>query len=158
QALAIAWDSRPAAQGGQRWFHLYPDQNLTTHDPLHWTGPNQNWNYMCADCHSTDLRKNFDLSRNAYPTTWSAIDVSGEARYGAGSNHVAWAKATPRPADATKGLAAALTDASGGRWVLDPAVGTAIRSAPRQSTLEIDTCAHCHSRRREIVESFAYGH
>ena len=24
QALGIAWDTRPKAQGGQRWFHLYP--------------------------------------------------------------------------------------------------------------------------------------
>jgi hypothetical protein len=26
QALGIAWDARPADQGGQRWFHLYPDE------------------------------------------------------------------------------------------------------------------------------------
>ena len=26
QALGIAWDSRPKDKGGQRWFHLYPDQ------------------------------------------------------------------------------------------------------------------------------------
>lgn len=38
QALGIAWDSRPKEQGGQRWFHLYPDQNLMHKDPLHWTG------------------------------------------------------------------------------------------------------------------------
>jgi hypothetical protein len=25
QALGIAWDSRPKDQGGQRWFHPYPD-------------------------------------------------------------------------------------------------------------------------------------
>lgn len=28
QALGIAWDSPPKEQGGQRWFHLYPDQQL----------------------------------------------------------------------------------------------------------------------------------
>ena len=28
QALGIAWDSRPKDKGGQRWFHLYPDQKL----------------------------------------------------------------------------------------------------------------------------------
>ena len=46
---------RPKEQGGQRWFHLYPAERITSGDPLHWTGPNQNWNYMCADCHSTNL-------------------------------------------------------------------------------------------------------
>ena len=26
QALGLAWDSRPSDEGGQRWFHLYPDE------------------------------------------------------------------------------------------------------------------------------------
>ncbi len=60
QALGIAWDSRPKEQGGQRWFHLYPDQNLMHKDPPHWTGLQQSWNHMCAECHSTNLRKNYD--------------------------------------------------------------------------------------------------
>ena len=54
QALSIAWDSRPRAQGGQRWFHLYPDEAIGSDDELHWTGLQMNWNYMCADCHSTN--------------------------------------------------------------------------------------------------------
>jgi hypothetical protein len=37
QALSIAWDTRPRAQGGQRWFHLYPGQDVTHRDELHWT-------------------------------------------------------------------------------------------------------------------------
>ena len=49
QALPIAWDTRPADDGGQRWFHLYPDEALPAGDVLHWSGPNQNWNYMCAE-------------------------------------------------------------------------------------------------------------
>ena len=28
QALSLAWDARPKAQGGQRWFHLYPDERI----------------------------------------------------------------------------------------------------------------------------------
>ena len=44
QSLPIAWDARPRAQGGQRWFHMYPAERITSTDPLHWTGPNQNWN------------------------------------------------------------------------------------------------------------------
>jgi hypothetical protein len=72
QALGIAWDSRPKEQSGQRWFHLYPDQKLKPRDPLHWTGRDQTWNYQCADCHSTNLQKNYDLSANTYATTWTA--------------------------------------------------------------------------------------
>jgi hypothetical protein len=36
QALGIAWDSRPAEQGGQRWFHLYRDEpDYGPDNPLH---------------------------------------------------------------------------------------------------------------------------
>ncbi|HSQ70958.1 MAG TPA: multiheme c-type cytochrome, partial [Rubrivivax sp.] len=91
QALGIAWDSRPAAQGGQRWFHLYPDRKLEPGDPLHWTGIDQVWNYQCADCHSTNLRKNYDETTNTYATTWTDINVNCEACHGPASNHVAWA-------------------------------------------------------------------
>ena len=91
QALGIAWDSRPKAQGGQRWFHLYPGQNIKAGDPLHWTGVQQNWNFQCAECHSTNLRKNFDAKTGTFETKWSEIDVACEACHGPGSNHVAWA-------------------------------------------------------------------
>jgi hypothetical protein len=69
QALGIAWDSRPRDQGGQRWFDLYPGQKLKPGDPLHWTGRDQTWNYQCADCHSTDLKKNYDRAANSYATS-----------------------------------------------------------------------------------------
>ena len=92
QALGIAWDSRPKEKGGQRWFHLYPGQNIKAGDPLHWTGIGQNWNYQCAECHSTNLRKNFDAATGTFKTTWSELNVSCEACHGPGSNHVAWAK------------------------------------------------------------------
>ena len=92
QALSIAWDSRPKEQGGQRWFHLYPGQNIRAGDWLHWTSGGQNWNFTCAECHSTNLRKNFDAATGIYKTTWSELNVSCEACHGPGSNHVTWAK------------------------------------------------------------------
>ncbi len=92
QSFVVAWDSRSKEQGGQRWFDLYPSQKITPSDPLHWTGRNQTWNYMCADCHSTNLRKNYDLAKDSYDTKWSEIDVSCESCHGPGSNHVAWAQ------------------------------------------------------------------
>ena len=93
QALSVAWDSRPADAGGQRWFHLYPDERITPDDPLHWTGPYENWNFMCSECHSTDVAKNFSLETDSYDTTWSEIDVSCESCHGPASEHVAWARA-----------------------------------------------------------------
>src|SRR5580765_3140887 len=32
QALSIAWDARPKAEGGQRWFHLYPNEPVPHND------------------------------------------------------------------------------------------------------------------------------
>ena len=84
QALGLAWDTRPRAQGGQRWFHLYPDVTLRAPDPLHWTGREQTWNFQCAECHSTDLRKRYDLATNRYATTWAELTVSCEECHGPG--------------------------------------------------------------------------
>ena len=42
QAHTAAWDARPVADGGQRWFHLHPDFSTPPGNPLHWTGDFQN--------------------------------------------------------------------------------------------------------------------
>ena len=89
QALSVAWDTRPRAAGGQRWFHLYPDQRISHTDELHWTGIRQNWNYMCADCHSTGVKKKYDAAANRFATTFSAVNVGCEACHGPGSRHAA---------------------------------------------------------------------
>ncbi len=75
QALGLAWDDRPGAEGGQRWYHLFPEEPLAAGDDFHWTGAQQNWNYMCADCHSTNLRKK--LRRGAGPVRH---DLGGDQR------------------------------------------------------------------------------
>src|SRR5581483_4485937 len=89
QALGIAWDSRPRAAGGQRWFALYPRARPGAR--LYWTGRAQTWNHQCAECHSTDLRKRYDPVRDAYATTWAEVSIGCEACHGPGSAHVAWA-------------------------------------------------------------------
>ncbi|HEX3403605.1 MAG TPA: tetratricopeptide repeat protein [Acetobacteraceae bacterium] len=159
QALGIAWDSRPKEQGGQRWLHLYPDQKLPPGDRLHWTGRDQTWNYMCADCHSTDVKKTFDLTTNTYATTWTDVDVSCEACHGPGSRHVAWAQThvdagsnAPGLSDAVReGLTNWLKATDRGHWEMNPETGIARRTEPLVSG-ELDTCAACHSRRRVIAK------
>ena len=130
--LSICWDTRPAEEGGQRWFHLYPPDGpigeIDHTDPLHWTGPLQNWNYMCAECHSTNLRKNYDAATDAYETSWSEIDVACEACHGPGRLHVDWAEAmeineTP-PKVEHLGLAVRLTDPGRDSWIVNP--GTSV--------------------------------
>ena len=164
QCLGIAWDTRPKAQGGQRWFHLYPNERIPAGDVLHWTGPNQNWNYMCADCHSTNLRRNYDLATNSYKTTWSEINVSCETCHGPGSTHVAWAEDRKR-----RGLTGRDSSSMGlvvqGLRAMDYSgfgVGDATRvvarlaDRPRQRA-EIQACAPCHSRRSPILTVPDYG-
>ena len=159
QALGIAWDTRPRDRGGQRWFFLYPGQKITADDSRHWTGIDQNWNYMCADCHSTNLRKRYDDRTRTFSTAYAEIDVSCEACHGPGSNHVSWAKKQGdwQTLDATEGLTLALDERKGVAWPIDPATGNARRSSPRQSEREIETCARCHARRGEIHEDYVHG-
>jgi predicted CXXCH cytochrome family protein len=154
QALSIAWDARPKEQGGAHWYHLYPNDRITDKDPLHWTRLNQNWNWMCADCHTTKLDRNYDLATNTYATTWNEMNVACEACHGPGSNHVDWANnSRGRPDLANLGLVVALDERRDVTWKRVVATGNAIRSAPLQSERELTTCAQCHARRT----SFAHG-
>ncbi len=146
QASSIAWDARSVEQGGQRWFHLYPDEAIDHEDPLHWTGTFQNWNTMCAECHSTNLEKNFSVETQAFDTTWSSIDVDCEACHGPGSAHVA------APNEVSLALPAMAR-----AWVMNEATGIAARSPALESSAEIEVCAQCHSRRAQLTDDFAPG-
>src|SRR5205814_2534639 len=59
QAIPFAYDTRPKERGGGRWYHLYANERITPGDEFHWSAPAYNWNKNCADCHSTDMRKNY---------------------------------------------------------------------------------------------------
>ena len=156
QCLAVAWDSRPADDGGQRWIHLYPDEAIPHNDVLHWTGRHQRWNTMCARCHSTGLERGYDQETRRYDTTWHEIDVSCEACHGPGAEHVAWANGE-RPEAQSYGLAISLKDPNAGKWALDLETGNAVRTAERGSRAQSETCARCHSRRATIDEAHVDG-
>jgi Tfp pilus assembly protein PilF len=157
QALGITWDSRLKEQGGQHWFHLYPDRKLPAGDRLHWTGRDQTGNYQCAYCHSTNLQKNYNLSADTYATTWTDLDVSCEACHGPGSRHVAWANSPEAKAYAADspdrmGLTNRLKPTDNGHWEMNPETGIA-RRTERLASTEIETCAACHSRRKVIAKT-----
>jgi predicted CXXCH cytochrome family protein len=153
QALSIAWDARPREVGGQRWFHLYPGERIDHRDELHWTRRQQNWNYMCADCHSTNLQKNYDATADTYATSWSEISVGCESCHGPGSAHVELASEGRGGA----GLSAALDERRGATWSIDPATGNARRTPARQSSRELDVCAQCHARRSQFSNAYRAG-
>lgn len=162
QALSVAWDSRPREAGGGRWFHLYPHERIPPQDELHWTRASQNWNWMCAECHATNLKRNYDAATDRYRTTWSEVDVSCEACHGPGSNHLAWAErlAGDQPLEPalaeTKGLVVALDERRGVSWSQD-ANGKPVRAPPLKSHREIEVCAQCHSRRAGLADGLSHG-
>jgi Tfp pilus assembly protein PilF len=154
QVLDIAWDSRLENEGGQRWFHIHQDDNVTHDDVLHWSGQNFNWNYMCADCHSTNLKKNYDAETKSYHTTYDLINVSCEACHGEGSEHVAWVK-DPKSYKGT--LKYALKDlGTKNRWKIDNKSAKPILLTEIDRT-EVEMCAKCHSRRSQLDDDFSEG-
>ncbi|MEM9645619.1 MAG: multiheme c-type cytochrome, partial [Planctomycetota bacterium] len=136
QVLRLSWDTAAA-----KWFYLAPpdvDEKLEPDDPLHWTGTAQRWQIMCADCHSTNLKKNFDVAENQYHTTFSEIDVSCESCHGPGSLHVQLATGRSLFWDRNHGYALA-------------------KLKGEDATAQLETCAPCHSRRAVLDDSFHGG-
>lgn len=123
QCLPIAWDLR-----AKKWFHLYPDLELDPEEWIYWTNQGQNWNSMCADCHSTELQKNYDPLTGSYDTKWVEINVGCEACHGAGSKHIAWAE-LPEMARAQKDN------------------GLLVQTSAINNRQQVELCAPCHSRR-----------
>jgi hypothetical protein len=144
QPLGIAWDARRAPEG-QRWYQPPKAANA-----LHWTSRSQNWNVMCADCHSTNVRKNYRRDRDRYETAFTDINVACEACHGPGSRHVVWARQGKRGAN--NGLTP-IRGADGGWWTRDAVTGIAHRDRPRTSFAEIEMCARCHSRRAQLTDN-----
>jgi predicted CXXCH cytochrome family protein len=124
QTLPIAWDTN-----GKRWFHLYPKEQILKNDPLHWSKSLQNWNKMCADCHTTNLHKNFDPKTKEYKTTYSEINVGCQSCHGPCGKHV---EAAQKARTLSTPLAV---------------------QVPSLTTLNsVDSCAFCHARRRLLRE------
>ncbi|MDT8989845.1 multiheme c-type cytochrome [Curvibacter sp. APW13] len=160
QALATAWDSRPQAQGGQRWFHLQGPHGVAAGDELHWTQRQSNWNTMCAECHSTDFQKRYDPASKTFSSTFAEMNVACEACHGPGSRHVEWAQSGQRDA-AAKGFAVDFSTRAAVSWPIDPATGVArpssIPSGPTEARTEVQVCARCHAHRSQEWPDHAAG-
>ena len=125
QCLTIAWDTKK-----KQWFDLYVGQDVPPGDWLHWTGRAQTWNTMCAECHSTNLQKGYDMETDSYKTTWSEIDVSCEACHGPASNHLTWAAQSKR------------------KRARDTTCGLETQPKLYDSKEHVAACSNCHARRQ----------
>lgn len=128
QALGVAWDTEH-----KRWFHLYPGQGVNFKNPLHWSKPSQNANFMCVECHTTGFKRNFDAASNTFASHWNSLGVGCQACHGPASNHLAWAAAQSPLANA----------------------GFEVNLAGKAATTEIETCARCHARRAPLSDGYS---
>ncbi|WP_191859464.1 tetratricopeptide repeat protein [Hanstruepera ponticola] len=125
QVLRVSWDTNK-----KRWYHQYPGDTISPHDWLHWTGVSQNWNTMCAECHSTNLEKNYNVEGDSYNTTYSSINVSCESCHGPAQKHVNWAKSANGNASKDTYLISLDTQLN-----------------------QMNSCAPCHARRTKLTET-----
>lgn len=130
QALGVAWDSEK-----HRWFHLYPGQGVNFKNPLHWSKPSQNANFMCVECHTTGFKRNFEAASNTFNSQWNSLGVGCQACHGPASNHVQWAGQK--------------TDLIHHGFDVD--------LKDKNATVEIETCARCHARRAPLGDGFTVG-
>ncbi len=130
QALGVAWDTEK-----NRWFHLYPGQGVNFKNPLHWSKPSQNANFMCVECHTTGYKRNFDAAKNTFDSQWNSLGVGCQACHGPASNHLEW---TAKKGDLIH-------------------AGFAVDLKDKDATVEIETCARCHSRRAPLGDGYTVG-
>ncbi|WP_223549077.1 multiheme c-type cytochrome [Pseudomonas sp. A-B-19] len=130
QALGVAWDTEK-----HRWFHLYPGQGVNFKNPLHWSKPSQNANFMCVECHTTGFKRNFDAAKNTFDSHWNSLGVGCQACHGPASSHLEW---TAKKTDLIH-------------------AGFAVDLKDKNATVEIETCARCHSRRAPLDDGYTVG-
>jgi predicted CXXCH cytochrome family protein len=149
QSLPFAWDSRPANTGGQKWFHLYADENIFPGDALHWRANSHNANHMCIECHTTAFDKGAQPNGQGFTSTWQETGVGCESCHGPGSNHLAWNSSPNKEQFENKGWAIRMTSGSPSLWQAQHA-----EQPPRRTeagdALQVERCAQCHSRRARI--------
>ena len=141
QATELAWDPHK-----QEWFDVYGNEDRQPGEWGHWTGRGMTWNQMCASCHNTRVRKNYDIPTDSYHTAMAEMTVGCEACHGPMGAHVDWQqKHHPGPAYANKST-------PGGAA---PAADPTVRELSRDQVF--DTCGMCHARRAELTGDFAPG-
>ena len=128
QTLEVAFDPKRS-----EWFDVYGDEDRRPGEWGHWTGRGMSWNAMCANCHNTRLRKNYDEATDTYRTVMAEMSVGCESCHGPMKAHAEWRHQYPNSKEP------------------DPTVKKLTRDQ------DFDTCGSCHARRRELTGDFVPG-
>lgn len=147
QVLPFAWDAQPKKLGGQRWFHNYSHEEIRPEDRLHWRQPLQNWNGMCADCHSDGLKRNYDADKNQFNTQFDNINVGCLSCHGDMSAHSKLKK---------RNVAKDITSNKHptGQWLRAATDKTAKWQGAKRDNTFMDNCYSCHSLRAPLTDGF----
>ena len=148
QAFDVAWDARPAETGGQRWFHLQPDEAITPAHPFFWAGHAMNWSSHCADCHSTRVVKGPGAGAERPATRFAEANVGCEACHGPGDEHVRLARSGSLAGSPDAGFGVVRPE--GIEWRFEPGEAIA-RAHGVAGNADVDMCGACHSLRTPLT-------
>ncbi|CAD5291831.1 conserved exported hypothetical protein [Alteromonas sp. 38] len=155
QVFPFAWDSRSKEEGGQRWYPMYSQEDIQPADRLHWRQPLQNWNGMCADCHSDGLTRNYSVETKQFDTTWDNINVGCQSCHGEMTHHADTASsASQLTGQSSHGKLALSSDEQKaiGQWLLDDGAKIASWHGEPRDNQFMETCFACHSLRSPITD------
>jgi tetratricopeptide (TPR) repeat protein len=154
QVLPFAWDSRAKEAGGQRWYHNYSHEEIRPEDRLHWRHPLQNWNGMCADCHSDGLVRNYDSEKNSFSSQFDNINVGCLSCHGDMSKHVSTNKNTTTNSKKTRRTREDVTSIKHptGQWFRSLGEKTAHWQGDKRDNSFMDGCFACHSLRAPLTD------
>lgn len=148
QVLPFAWDARTKEAGGQRWYHNYNDEDIAPKDRLHWRQPLQNWNGMCADCHSDGLVRGYNQNERSFSTHFDNINVGCLSCHGDMSEHV---KESQRRDVKTADIVDKNKTPTG-QWLKSLGDKTARWQGEKRDNSFMDNCFACHSLRTPITD------
>jgi predicted CXXCH cytochrome family protein len=147
QVLPFSWDARDKTEGGQRWFHNYSHEEIRPEDRLHWKQPLQNWNGMCADCHSDGLVRNYKSENNSFNSQFDNINVGCLSCHGNMSEH-------RKEQDHSKMSTRNAISQPLGNWVRAMNEKTAHWQGENRDNSFMDNCFACHSLRSPLTDGF----
>jgi predicted CXXCH cytochrome family protein len=141
-------------RGGQRWYHNYSHEEIRPEDRLHWRQPLQNWNGMCADCHSDGLVRDYNADKNSFSSQFDNINVGCLSCHGDMSEHAsqnAVANTGTTTKRTTRGDVTSIKHPTG-QWLRSIGETTAHWQGDKRDNNFMDGCFACHALRAPLTD------